>query len=251
MREHEQPTSDRLVVGLQPVREALRVHGARVAEVLIESKSNARLDALARFAVDRGATTVRRGPRRDLDRLSGGVSHQGAAARVPRLTFHALETILEEPALLAVATDGIQDPHNFGAVVRSAVGLGSAAVLWAEHASAPLSLATFRASAGAIEHARLCRVPSLRQALTELGAHGIQVVGLDGQAHLSLSQLDLTEATVLVVGSEHRGITSSVRRSCSHLARLAGMSTIDSLNASVAAGIALYEARNQRLESKH
>ena len=241
----------RLVVGLQPVREALRVHGARVSEVIVESKSNPRLDALVRFAADRGVAAVRRAPRQELDRMSSGVSHQGVAAWAPPLVLRAIDELLDERALLAVATDGIQDPHNFGAVVRSAVGLGSAAVLWAESASAPLSLATFRASAGAIEHARLCRVSSLRQTLTEATGHGIQVVGLDSQASRSLDELDLGASTVLVIGSEHRGITTSVRRTCSHLARLAGMSTIPSLNASVAAGIALYEASIQRLKSKH
>lgn len=239
---------ERLVVGLQPVREALRVHGSRVRRVALEHSQSPRLQALARFATDSGVSSVDRVPRATLDRIARGTSHQGAAAWAPALQLVDSSHLLSDPELLGLAIDEIQDPQNFGAMIRSAVGLGATGVLWAEHASAPLSLATFRASAGAIEHARLCRVPSLVQVLVEARDRGIQVVGLDGQAPEPLHELDLRAPTVLVVGSEHHGLGGSIRRSCSHLARLAGTTTIDSLNASVAAGIALHLARIQRLK---
>ena len=245
----ETAQADRLVMGLQPVREALRVHGPRVRLVMVEDRGSPRLDALVRYAMSQGVAEVVRRPQSELDRLGRGVSHQGVAAWAPALRLHAFVPLLDLPDLVALAVDAVQDPQNFGAMVRSAVGLGAHAVLWAEHASAPLSLATFRASAGAIEHATLCRVPSLRHALVEATSRGVQVVGLDGHADTLLHDLDLHEPTLFVVGSEHRGIGGSVRRSCSHLARLAGTTTIDSLNASVAAGIALYTARIQRMKS--
>ena len=121
-----------------------------------------------------------------------------------------------------------------------------AAVLWGEHASAPLGTATFRASAGAIEHATLCRVPALKDALAQARDAGARVVGLAASADRLLSEVDLTGPTVIVLGSEGRGLQHAVRRSCSELAAVVRPHILDSLNASVAAAIALYEASKQR-----
>jgi 23S rRNA (guanosine2251-2'-O)-methyltransferase len=230
---------------MQPVREAIRVHGRALGRVLIDDRARPRLEALARFATDQGAR-VERTARRELDRLAGGSSHQGALAFAPPLILLTAEHALRGPDLIALALDGIQDPQNFGAVVRSAVGIAGAVVAWGEHSSAPLTPATFRASAGAIEHARLCRVPSLVAALADARAAGARIVGLDARAGPLLSELDLREPTVLVVGSEGEGLGRAVRRTCSTLARLLPMTRLDSLNASVAAGIALYEVIRQR-----
>jgi 23S rRNA (guanosine2251-2'-O)-methyltransferase len=236
----------RLVAGLQPVREAVRVHGARLGRVLVDDRQLPRLDAVARFATDQGVRQVERTPRRELDRLAGGAHHQGAIAFAPPLPLVPFAELLADPALLAVALDGVQDPQNFGAVVRSAVAIAGAAIVWGEHASAPLTPATFRASAGAIEHARLCRAKSLVSALGEATTAGVRVVGLDAQAGRTLADADLTGPTLLVIGSEGEGMGRAVRRACSELVGLVPMTRLDSLNASVAAGIALYEAIRQR-----
>jgi len=243
-------SADRLVVGLQPVREAIRRHGAALREVLIEEKASPKLEALARFATDQHVPLVQHVRRAELDRLSHGVAHQGVAAHAPELELTSLDALAAAPGgLVAIALDSLQDPQNFGAVVRSAVALHGAAVIWGAHASAPLTPATFRASAGAIEHARLCRVPSLTEALATLRAQGATVVGLDAAAPIRLAELDLTGPTVLVLGGEGEGLGRAVRRSCTTLAALGGMASIDSLNASVAAGIALYEVLRQRVNS--
>jgi 23S rRNA (guanosine2251-2'-O)-methyltransferase len=239
------PGERRLVLGLQPVREAIRRHGATLHEVLVDQRAQPRLDALARFATDQGAS-VQRVPQAKLDRLSQGVQHQGAAALAPPLELRALSTLIDQPDLLGLALDEIQDPQNFGAVIRCAVGLGPAFVLWGEHASAPLTPATFRASAGAIEHASLCRVRSLTAALDELARAAVQVVALDAQADVLLADVDLTLPTLLVVGSEGRGLGRQVRKLATRAARLVDLRGVDSLNASVAAGLALYECQRQR-----
>ncbi len=239
----------RLVAGLQPVREAIRVHGSALSRLAVDSRNLPRLEAVVRFARDQGVERVDRLPRRELEKLSGGVSHQGVLAWAPPLELLDPAPLLTDPALLALALDGIQDPQNFGAVIRSAVGLAGAPVLWGEHASAPLGTATFRASAGAIEHAKLCRVKSLVGTLTEAASLGAQVIGLDAQAPVRLRDLDLTGPTVLVIGSEGEGLGRAVRRACTAHAQLVPRGAIDSLNASVAAGIALYEAAIQRLGS--
>jgi 23S rRNA (guanosine2251-2'-O)-methyltransferase len=190
-----------------------------------------------------------------LDQIAGGSEHQGLVCWAPPLQFHDLDDLLCDSQLLAVALDEIQDPHNFGAIVRCAVGIAGAAVMWGEHASAPLTPATFRASAGAIEQARLCRVASLRDALARCQAAGVRVVGLDARAPRTLHEQALqdrsfTGPTVLVLGSEHRGIGRGVKACCSDFASLQLSGRLDSLNVSVAAGIALYITHISRAITK-
>ncbi len=238
----------RVVLGIQGVREAIAAHGDRVTRVLVESRREPapQLDAVARFARDRGAH-VERVDRGVLDRLARGERHQGVAAEAPPLAILSLEQALEtEGAPLLLALDELTDPQNFGAIVRSAVALGATAVVWPEDKSAPLSPAMARASAGAVEHARLCRVNSLPRALQELAAAGVSVVGLDASAPGEISGLELREPTCLVVGSEGKGLRRATKTACTALAKLPMHGPIGSLNASVAAAIALYEAVRQR-----
>jgi 23S rRNA (guanosine2251-2'-O)-methyltransferase len=235
----------RLVLGVQPVREAVRAHGASVERVLVEEGDHPQLEALARFARDQGIE-VARATRSELDRRAHGARHQGVMALVPELRLRPLAELSVEPTSLFVALDEIQDPQNFGAVIRSAVAFGASAVIWPEHASAPLSPATFRASAGAIEHAALCRVPSLPSAIAHLAELGAGAVALDAAGDVDLADVDLRGPTLLVIGSEGKGLKKSVRRACPRSARLPMTGRIASLNASVAAAIALYEAHRQR-----
>jgi 23S rRNA (guanosine2251-2'-O)-methyltransferase len=239
----------RLVTGLQPVREAIRVHGSALERVLVEKDGGPQIDAVARFAEDRGAN-VERVARAELDRASKGARHQGAIAFAPELALVSIDVLASElgPSTTIVALDEIEDPQNFGAVIRSAVALGATAIVWPEHHAAPLTPATFRASAGAVEHARLCRVRSLAAALDALRDAGAAVVGLDANAEKELLDIALPGGVVLVVGAEGKGLRKPVKRACTELARLPMGGAIDSLNASVAAGIALYEviARRKR-----
>jgi 23S rRNA (guanosine2251-2'-O)-methyltransferase len=236
----------RLVCGLQPVREAIRAHGQRLERVLVAAEArdpSPQLEALARFARDHGAR-VERPPRADLDRMTRGAQHQGAVAFAPELAMVSLGDLVLGERALVVALDEVQDPQNFGAVIRSAVALGASAVMWPEHRSAPLSAATFRASAGAVEHATLCRVTSLPPALDDLRARGLRVVGLDMDG--AIDAVDFTRPAVLVVGAEGKGLRKTVKRCCDALASLPMGGPVASLNASVAVAIALYEAVRQR-----
>jgi 23S rRNA (guanosine2251-2'-O)-methyltransferase len=212
--------------------------------VLVAHDGGPKLDALARFARDQGAA-VERVARAELDRRAAGGRHQGAIALAPELVISSLEALEVGPDTLLVALDGVMDPQNFGAVLRSAVALGATGVIWPAHASAPLSPATFRASAGAVEHATLCRVDSLPSALASLGERGVRTVVLDASGTKELSDIDLTHPLALVIGAEDKGARRSVRRS-GELARLPMAGPIGSLNASVAAALALYEAKRQR-----
>ncbi len=235
----------RLVFGLQPVREAIRVHGARLERVVIEQSASPKIEALGRFAEGRGiqVETMSRG---ELDRQTGGGRHQGAVAIAPDLRLRSLADLPIEPTSIIVVLDGIMDPQNFGAIVRSSVALGATAIMWPEHASAPLSPAMFRASAGAIEHAALCRVASLPEALRSLAERGVTVIALDAQGQTTLGALTLSGPVAVVIGAEDKGARRTVLRACHHVARLPMAGPIGSLNASVAGALALYEILRQR-----
>lgn len=237
----------RLILGQQAVREAIRVHGPKLHEVLIEQKSSPRVLALKQFATDQ-EVKLREVSRAELDRLSGSQLHQGVAAFAEPLHFTPFSDLLIRDDLLAVALDGVVDPQNFGAVIRSAVGIANAPVIWAESSSAPLSPAAFRASAGAIEHATLCRVQSLHGTLAEAVSAGIEVVGLAPDADESLHELRLRGPTIMVIGSEQKGMGRAVRKSCTKLVRLTQSGAVQSLNASVAAGISIHAASVARLK---
>lgn len=243
------PGSPRLVLGLQAVRAAIRAQRERIGAVWLESEDNPRLHALARFARDQNVGAVESVGRPVLDRLAAGVLHQGAAAWAPELVLADFDPLLAEPELLGIVLDRIQDPQNFGAVVRSAVGMSATCVVWGEHAAAPLGAATVRASAGAAEFARLCRVASLPKALGMAAEAGVSVIGLEAQGERPLHAWDLRRPTLLVIGSEHAGMTPAVRKACTGFARIVEPGLVESLNASVAAAIALYEARRQRMVS--
>jgi len=229
------------------VREAIRVHGARITKLLVEVGDSPTLDAVARFGADQGAS-VERASRGELDRLTGGARHQGAVAFAPELKLRTSTEGLEGagPALF-LCLDELEDPQNFGAIVRSAVAFSATSVVWPAHHSAPLSPATFRASAGAIEHACLVRVPALPNELTAMRDRGITVLGLDADAKTTLGEADLKGPVALVVGSEGKGLRKPVKQACTRLVKLPMSRAIGSLNASVAAAIALYEVSRQRL----
>jgi 23S rRNA (guanosine2251-2'-O)-methyltransferase len=237
----------RLVLGIQGAREAIAAHGTSIRRVLIEQRHEPapQLEALARFARDRGIA-VEHAQRGQLDRLAQGERHQGVIVEAPPLKMHALEELTAKDSFLLIALDELTDPQNFGAIVRSAVALGAQGVIWPEDKSAPLSPAMARASAGGVEHARLCRVPSLTNALHEIAAAGAHVIGLDAAGEGYLDAIDLSASVCLVVGSEGKGLRRSTRKACTALAKLPMRGPLGSLNASVAAAIALYEVVRQR-----
>jgi 23S rRNA (guanosine2251-2'-O)-methyltransferase len=229
----------RLITGLQAVREAIRVHGDKLEKVYLVQDGGPQIDAVARFAEGRGAV-VTRIVRLDLDRMARGARHQGAIAVAPDLALVPLDVVAESfadnPNAIVVALDEIEDPQNFGAVIRSAVALGATGIMWP----------TFRASAGAVEHAMLCRVAALPRALEQLHEAGATIIGLDAHAPQAVEDLELEGPVVLVVGAEGKGLRHPVKRACTQLAKLGMKGPIGSLNASVAAGIALYTVLRRR-----
>lgn len=242
----------RVLYGLNPVREFLRAGGEGIAELWLgEGSERARAFAeLAGQARGRGAK-VREAPRPKLDRLAGTDRHQGVVAVVADYRYRDLEELLQaaaaagEPALLVVL-DGVVDPQNLGAIIRSAHALGAHGVVIPKDRAAGVTPATAKASAGAVEHCPVARVTNLAQALEAMKEAGLWAVATDAEAPEDLSDIDLSVPTALVLGSEESGVRPLVRRTCDRVARIPMKGKVGSLNASASAAIALYEVERQR-----
>ena len=237
-----------LVCGINPVIEALNAGTRHFDRLLVVKglRSRRLSDAIGRAT--RLGIPLRFEMRETLDRMSGGVPHQGLIAVVSAKPVLSLEHLLEsarDPALL-VALDGVEDPRNLGAILRSAEAAGADGALLPERHSAGLSETVGRSSAGALEHVRVARVGNLVQALEALKARGVWVVGFDASGGERWDTVDLTRSVCLVLGGEGRGIRRLVREHCDHLVSIPQFGHVSSLNVSVAAGIALYEAVRQR-----
>jgi len=245
----------RVVYGMNPVRELLRAGAEGLTELwLVEGGDRPRAFAdLERIARDHGAK-VRAAPRPRLDRLAGVTRHQGIVAVVADFRYREVDDILaaaraagEQPLL--VLLDGVEDPHNLGAVVRSAHALGAHGVVIPRDRAASVTPAAAKASAGAVEHMAVARVTNLVRTIEELKEAGVWTVAALPDADQALASVDLRGPTALVIGGEGQGIRPLVRKSCDHAARIPMAGRVGSLNASAAAAIALYEATRQRAET--
>ena len=237
-----------LICGINPVLEALTA-GARHFDRLLVVKGlrSRRLSEAIRRATLLGIP-LRFEMRETLDRMSAGVPHQGVIAVVSEKPVLSLEGLLDtanDPALLVVL-DGVEDPRTLGAILRTAEAAGASGVVLPERHSAGLSETVARASAGALEHVKVARVGNLVQALEALKARGVWVVGFDAAGTERWDAVDLARPVALVLGGEGRGIRRLVREHCDHLVSIPHFGHVASLNVSVAAGVALYEAVRQR-----
>lgn len=232
------------VFGMNPTLEALRA--GQVTEIRLGEGRRRGTEELLALA-ERHGVRVRRVARREIDRLSGHGAHQGVVATVRRPVDYEVTDLLGGPAPpLIVVLDGVEDPRNVGAVARTAAAAGANGIVVQTRRSAATTGAAVKASAGMIAYVRLAPVVNLSRALDALKAGGVWVVGLDAGARRSLYDLDLREPTALVVGGEGRGLRRLVRERCDWHAALPMRAEVASLNVSVAAGIALFEAVRQR-----
>ena len=237
-----------LICGINPVLEALAAGTRHFDRLLIvKGLRNQRVSEAVARASQQGIP-LRFEARETLDRMAGGLSHQGIMAVVsakPVIAMDALLAEAREPALIVVL-DGVEDPRNLGAIVRTAEAAGADGVLLPERHSAGLSETVSRASAGGLEHVKVARIGNVAQALEELKARGIWVVGFDAAGQERWDAIDYRRPVALVLGGEGRGMRRLVRERCDHLASLPLFGHVGSLNVSVAAGIALYEVIRQR-----
>lgn len=239
-----------LLSGFHAIEEALK-SGRPIERVLVaRGRRGRRLEEL--IAACRGRSVpVRFETREQLDRLAADERHQGVVALVAAQGYVMLEELLEKvkgrgEAGLLVALDGIEDPRNLGAIIRTAHCAGAHGVILPERRAAHLTEAVARASAGATEHLAVARVTNLARALEELKAAGFWIVGLEERAPTRFDGVDYRPACAVVLGSEGKGLHELVRKKCDFLVSIPTFGKITSLNVSVAAGIVLYEVVRQR-----
>jgi 23S rRNA (guanosine2251-2'-O)-methyltransferase len=242
--------SEDLITGIHAVLAALTQHPERVGEVWVSRERRDRRLGEVMAAARDAKIKVHQVPRTALDRLAGE-RHQGVAARVQQTTVHRaedldafLDALTGTPLLLVL--DGVQDPHNLGACLRSADAAGASGVIVPRDHTAPLSPVARRAAAGAAETVPLFEVTNLARTLRALKARGLWLVGAAHDAETDIYGADLKGPTVLVLGGEGQGLRRLTREECDVLARIPMAGTVASLNVSVAAGICLFEAMRQR-----
>lgn len=244
--------SSEMVAGRNPVVEALRA-GVPVKALYVAHRidTDDRVREAIKLAGDLGVPLLE-GSRTDLDRLTNGAVHQGLVLQVPPYDYAHPADLVDRAAdagrpPLIVALDGVTDPRNLGAVVRSVAAFGGHGVLVPERRSAGMTAGAWKTSAGAAARIRVARAGNLTRALEEYRRAGLFVVGLDAGGDVALPEVELvTEPLVLVVGSEGQGLTRLVRETCDHVASIPMAGGTESLNAGVAAGVALYEVARRR-----
>jgi 23S rRNA (guanosine2251-2'-O)-methyltransferase len=245
--------------GIHGVREALQAGGAFERVVIAKGRQDTRVEEIVQLARERGIP-VRFEDRSQLDRIANTRDHQGVVAIAAARAAATLEDILalaKSPdaqagpqAGLVVLLDGVEDPHNLGAVVRTALAAGAQGVIIPERRAAGLTDAVARASAGALAHLPVARVTNLARAMEELKEAGYWLVGLDENAEKKYTDIDYTTPTGLVMGSEGSGLHELTRKRCDFLVSLPTTGPVKSLNVSVATGVVLFEALRQRHAAK-
>ncbi len=240
-----------LLVGRNPVVEALRTHVPATALYVAQGIDlDDRVTEAVRTASDRGIALLEIS-RGELDRMTGGVLHQGIGLQVPPFGYELFDDLLaaatEQAAPLLVALDGVTDPRNLGAVVRSVAAFGAHGVFLPERRSAGVTATAWRTSAGAAARVPIARVVNLTRALKQCQQAGFMVIGLDADGATALYDLEAAVGpVVLVVGSEGRGLSRLVSDTCDLRVSIPMASSVESLNASVAAAVALAEVARRR-----
>jgi len=246
---------DEIIAGRHPVLEALRA-GREIHKIWIaEGVQRALIQPIEAEARRRGIV-IQTADRRRLDQIAQGIAHQGVAAQAAAHRYAELDELLAaaeakgEPPLLLLL-DEIEDPHNLGSMLRTAECAGAHGVVIPKRRSAGLTAAVYKASAGAAEFVPVARVTNLAQTIDRLKERGLWIAGADAAARDDVYRADLTLPLAVVIGSEGRGIGRLIREKCDFLVKLPMFGRINSLNASVAAGVLLYEAVRQRTAARN
>ncbi len=232
-----------LLAGIHPVREALRAHRPLDKILIAKGASGPRIQEIVDLGRD-ASVPVRFESRELLDRAAKGVSHQGVIAFGAAHSYVELSAVVEQAKLLVVL-DGIEDPQNLGAIIRTAHAAGANAIVVPDRRSAPLTESVDRASAGALEYLPIARVVNISQTLEHLKEKGFWIYGLDERGSELYDAIDYASPTVIVLGGEGKGLHHGVQKHCDVLVRIPMAGAVSSLNVSVAAGIVLFEWRRR------
>jgi 23S rRNA (guanosine2251-2'-O)-methyltransferase len=234
-----------ILAGIHPVAEALRA-GRPLERILVaKGAGGPRLQQIIDLA-RQGSVPLRFEPRQALDRLAGSAAHQGVVALGASQKYRSLDDVAEGARML-VFLDGVEDPHNLGAVIRTAHAAGADAIVIPERRAAGLTETVAKAAAGALEHLPIVRVGNLNRALDEIKERGFWIYGVDERGTLDYDQAQYAAPAAMVLGGEGKGIHEMVRKRCHAVVRIPMAGKISSLNVSVAAGIVLFDWK-RRLE---
>jgi 23S rRNA (guanosine2251-2'-O)-methyltransferase len=236
-----------VLIGIHPVTEALRAERPLDRVLIAKGAGGARMQEIIDLA-RRAQIPVRFESRDALERLAGSAAHQGVVALGAARKYAALED-LPESVPLVVVLDGVEDPHNLGAIVRTAHAAGASAIVIPERRAAGVTEVVAKAAAGALEHLPLVRVVNINRALEQLKERGYWIYGLDERAPQDYDRTDYNTPTVIVLGGEGKGLHEQVKKHCDVLVRIPMAGAIASLNVSVAAGVALFEWRRRLSKS--
>ncbi len=239
-----------LIIGRNPVTEALK-SGRLIDTVFVDPDAKGSIANIIRLAKQNGIV-VKQARSEKLDRMSGGASHQGVAAMVACAEYSTVEKMLEDAAAkgedpFLIICDEIEDPHNLGAIIRTAETAGAHGVIIPERRSASLNATVYKTSAGAVSWMPVARVKNLAACIDDLKKQGVWIYGTDGSGE-DYRSVSMKGAMALVIGSEGFGMGRLIKDKCDFLLSLPMKGRINSLNASVAAGIFMYEAVRQRQE---
>jgi 23S rRNA (guanosine2251-2'-O)-methyltransferase len=236
-----------LIYGINPVLEALRAR--RVTRIRAGARRDRRIDEILVLAAAQHVT-VDRVDRAALDRAARGGVHQGIVAEVEDARDYAVDELAASgngtAIPLIVVLDGIEDPHNVGAILRTADAAGATGIIRQARHSAVLDGAVGKASAGALAYARIATVVNIARAIEELKDLQVWTIGLAGEATEDYTAVDWTLPSAIALGAEGAGLRRLVRERCDRLVRIPMLGSVSSLNVSVAAGVVLYEAVRQR-----
>ena len=245
------------LTGIHAVREALDAARPFDRILIARGRQDSRVEEIVQLARKQNIP-VRFEDRRELDRLANSKDHQGVVALAAARAAATLEDILEAANKsaghgakgLIVLLDGVEDPHNLGAIIRTALAAGAHGVVIPERRAAGLTDTVARASAGALAHLPVAKVTNLAQVMEELKEGGYWLIGLDERADKSYSEADYTSPVGIVLGGEGQGLHDLTRKRCDFVVSLPTTGPVKSLNVSVAAGVVLFEALRQRQTRK-
>ena len=232
-----------ILSGIHPVAEALRAKHSLERLLVAQGAGGPRLQEIIDLA-RRASIPVRFEPRAALDRLAGTSAHQGVVAMGAAQRYADLDAVA--PCEMLVVLDGVEDPHNLGAIIRTAHAAGAGAVVIPERRAAGVTDVVAKAAAGALEHLPVVRVTNINRALEEIKRRGFWIYGLDERGTEAYDQVEYASPAAVVLGGEGKGLHEQVRQHCDALVRIPVAGRISSLNVSVAAGVMLFEWRRRR-----
>ena len=243
--------NDDIIYGRNPVIEALEAGNTAIDRILLQDGlKHSQIVYIRKLAKEHGIQ-YKFADKRRLDSACGGENHQGVIAYTAAHKYAEIEDIFaaaaeKGEAPFIVITDGITDPHNLGSIIRTANAAGAHGVIIPKNRNAALNAVVSKVSAGAVEYTPVARVTNLKSTIEKLKKQGIWVVGTDLSAKMLPYECDLTGPIAVVIGSEGEGMSRLVREACDFMVKIPMLGSIESLNASVAAGVLLYEAVRQR-----